>query len=322
MANGLNKQVSLNVDTLSKIPSLENALKSGRINIILVFAEWCGACHKFRKNIWDPMLQKNAMHNRIAVRDDVLRKTSLRGANFDYLPSILVVDEKGVAQVFNTPEGKTTNATPTPKNLTDMLKMVNIPVKPLTRVTAANAPVAAAAAAANAPADPTALMEEISANIRKNNALNTMNRTPNINLNMENIEENNTLLNESPLNESPLNESPLNESPLNESSLNESPLNESPLNESPLNTSPLNTSPKKQSAIPEGTVFMPTPLVAPQRGGQQGGSLLSALQSTAQGVVPASVLGSLVFALRGGRRRKTKRAPARGKVDRRTRRHK
>jgi thiol-disulfide isomerase/thioredoxin len=297
MANGLNKQVSLNVDTLSKIPSLENALKSGRINIILVFAEWCGACHKFRKNIWDPMLQKNAMHNRIAVRDDVLRKTSLRGANFDYLPSILVVDEKGVAQVFNTPEGKTTNATPTPKNLTDMLKMVNIPVKPLTRVTAANAPVAAAAAAANAPADPTALMEEISANIRKNNALNTMNRTPNINLNMENIEENNTLL-------------------------NESPLNESPLNESPLNTSPLNTSPKKQSAIPEGTVFMPTPLVAPQRGGQQGGSLLSALQSTAQGVVPASVLGSLVFALRGGRRRKTKRAPARGKVDRRTRRHK
>ena len=291
MANGLNKQVSLNVDTLSKIPSLENALKSGRINIILVFAEWCGACHKFRKNIWDPMLQKNAMHNRIAVRDDVLRKTSLRGANFDYLPSILVVDEKGVAQVFNTPEGKTTNATPTPKNLTDMLKMVNIPVKPLTT---ANAPMA------NAPADPTALMEEISANIRRNNALNTINRTPNINLNMENIEENNTLL--------------------NESSLNESPLNSSPLNESPLNTSPLNT--KKQSAIPEGTVFMPTPLVAPQRGGQQGGSLLAALQSTAQGVVPASVLGSLVFALRGGRRRKTKRAPARSKVDRRTRRHK
>ena len=291
MANGLNKQVSLNVDTLSKIPSLENALKSGRINIILVFAEWCGACHKFRKNIWDPMLQKNAMHNRIAVRDDVLRKTSLRGANFDYLPSILVVDVNGVAQVFNTPEGKTTNATPTPKNLTDMLKMVNIPVKPLTT---ANAPMA------NAPADPTALMEEISANIRRNNALNTINRTPNINLNMENIEENNTLL--------------------NESSLNESPLNSSPLNESPLNTSPLNT--KKQSAIPEGTVFMPTPLVAPQRGGQQGGSLLAALQSTAQGVVPASVLGSLVFALRGGRRRKTKRAPARSKVDRRTRRHK
>ena len=301
MANGLNKQVSLNVDTLSKVPSLENALKSGRINIILVFAEWCGACHKFRKNIWDPMLQKNAMHNRIAVRDDVLRKTSLRGANFDYLPSILVVDEKGVAQVFNTPEGKTTNATPTPKNLTDMLKMVNIPVKPLTTANAtapvaapaANAP-SAAAATANAPADPTALMEEISANIRRNNALNTtMNRTPNLvtnnsnmDFNMENIP--NTML----------------------------------LNESPLNASPLNASPKKQSAIPEGTVFMPTPLVAPQRGGQQGGSLLAALQSTAQGVVPASVLGSLVIALRGGRRRQTKRASARSKIDRRTRRHK
>ena len=305
MANGRNKQVSLNVDKISKVPSLENALKSGRINIILVFAEWCGACHKFRKNIWDPMLQKNAMHNRIAVRDDMIGKTSLRGANFDYLPSILVVDEKGVAQVFNTPEGKTTNATPTPKNLTDMLKMVNIPVKPLTAANApsaaaatANAP-SAAAATANAPADPTALMEEISANIRRNNALNTMNRTPNMNLNMKNIEETNNF---------------------NNTLLNESSLNTSPLNESPLNTPPLNT--KKQSAIPEGTVFMPTPLVAPQRGGQQGGSLLAALQSTAQGVVPASVLGSLVIALRGGRRRQTKRASARSKIDRRTRRHK
>ena len=320
MANGLNKQVSLNVDKISKIPSLENALKSGRINIILVFAEWCGACHKFRKNIWDPMLQKNAMHNRIAVRDDMIGKTSLRGANFDYLPSILVVDEKGVAQVFNTPEGKTTNATPTPKNLTDMLKMVNVPVKPLASPAApanapmanapmanapmanapmANAPMANAPMAnapmANAPpapapsppanADPTALMEEISANIRRNNALNTtMNQGSNINMNIENIS--NTML----------------------------------LNESPLNSTLPNNN--KQSAIPQGIVFTPTPLVAPQRGGQQGGSLLAALQSTAQGVVPASVLGSLVIALRGGRRRKTKRAPARSKIDRRTRRHK
>jgi hypothetical protein len=98
-------------------------------------------------------------------------------------------------------------------------------------------------------------------------------------------------------------------------------LNESPLNESSLNSSPTNA--KKQSAIPEGTVFTPTPLVAPQHGGQSGGSLLAALQSTAHGVVPASVLGSLVIALRGGnKRRQTKRASARSKIDRRTRRHK
>ena len=92
MAGGL----ALNVDNVSKIPSLEKALKSGRINIILVFAEWCGACHRFRKNIWNPMLKKGALHNRIAVRDDMINKTSLNNTKFDYLPSILVVDEKGL----------------------------------------------------------------------------------------------------------------------------------------------------------------------------------------------------------------------------------
>lgn len=282
MANGL----TLNVDNVSKIPSLEKALNSGRINIILVFAEWCGACHKFRKNIWNPMLRKNAMHNRIAVRDDMVGKTSLANTKFDYLPSILVVDEKGVAQTFNTPEGKVTNAMPTPKSLNDMTRVVNVPVAAASasneNVSAPTANVNLTNVAVRKNADPTALMEEISANIRKNNTANMNVNTTTMNVNMV---ENNT--------------------PANNTAL---------LNESPLNTPPP-LAPKKPSAIPEGTVFTPTPLVAPQRGG----SLLATLEATAQGVVPATVLGSLVLALRGGRRRQTRRAR---KVERRTRRHK
>lgn len=122
------KGIDLTVDNLSKIPSLEKALNSGRINIILVFAEWCGACHKFRNNIWNPMMRKNALHNRISVRDDMIKNSSLANTSFDYLPSILVVDEKGVTQTFHTPEGKITNAMPTPKNLDDMTRIVNVPV--------------------------------------------------------------------------------------------------------------------------------------------------------------------------------------------------
>jgi hypothetical protein len=291
MAGGL----TLNVDTLSKIPSLEKALKSGRINIILVFAEWCGACHKFRKNIWNPMLRKNALHNRIAVRDDVIGKTSLLNTKFDYLPSILVVDEKGVAQTFNTPEGKVTNAMPTPKSLNDMTRVVNVPVAATTNLSKNTSPNmnTAEPSEPSAPtinltnvavrknADPTALMEEISANIRKNSNLPTA-VYKNLNSDPGAPEENDTLL----------------------------------PNESPLLNSVPPPAPKKQSVIPQGVVFTPTPLVAPQRGG----SLLAALESTVQGAVPATVLGGLLLALRGGgRRRQTKRAR---KVDRRTRRNK
>ena len=122
---------TLTVDSIKKIPALEKALKSGKINIVLVFAEWCGACHKFRKNIWEPMLKKNAIHNRVAIRDDMVAKTSLNSAKFDYLPSILVVDEKGQLQNFETPDGEATNAMPTPKSVEDMTQVVNVNVTPL-----------------------------------------------------------------------------------------------------------------------------------------------------------------------------------------------
>jgi thiol-disulfide isomerase/thioredoxin len=122
---------TLMVDSKTGIPELEKLLSSGNITIVLVYAEWCGACHKFRNGVWDPMLKNEAIHNRVSVRDDMVRNTSLSKAKFDYLPSILVVDEKGDIQTFKTPEGNVTNAMPTPRNVEDMTRIVNVPVMPL-----------------------------------------------------------------------------------------------------------------------------------------------------------------------------------------------
>lgn len=122
----------LMVDSANKIPELEKLLKEGKITVVLVYADWCGACTKFKKDIWEPMCNKNAIHNRAAVRDDLLSSTSLNKTKFNYLPSVLVIDEKGTPQTFEGPEGPT-NAMPTPKSLTEMTKVVNIPVKPLVK---------------------------------------------------------------------------------------------------------------------------------------------------------------------------------------------
>jgi thiol-disulfide isomerase/thioredoxin len=120
----------LKVDSPSKIPQLEKILKEGKVSIVLVFADWCGHCHKFQKDIWEPMCKKNAIHNRVAVRDDMVPKTSLANAKFNYLPSVLVVNEKGEAETFTTPDGEATNAMPTPKNQQDMERIVNVPLTP------------------------------------------------------------------------------------------------------------------------------------------------------------------------------------------------
>lgn len=119
----------LKVDSADKIASMEALLKKGSITFVLIYADWCGACTRFKENIWNPMCNKSARHSRMAVRDDMVGKTSLASANFDYLPSLLVVDENGKMQSFKTPEGKDTNAMPTPQSLQEMNTIVNVPVR-------------------------------------------------------------------------------------------------------------------------------------------------------------------------------------------------
>jgi len=125
-ARSSNKKV-VHVDSDSKIHELEGMLGNGNITFVLIFAEWCGACQKFMKNVWGPMCKKGAIHNRAAVRDDMVSKTSLADTNFKYLPSVIVVNENGVKEVFNGPDGPT-NAMPTPQNENEMVRIVNVPV--------------------------------------------------------------------------------------------------------------------------------------------------------------------------------------------------
>lgn len=126
---GGSKSPVLKVDAVSKIPQLEQILKNGKATVVLVFADWCGHCQTFKENIWNPMCQKDAIHNRVSVRDDMIGKTSLQNAKFEYLPSVMMVDEKGELQSFTSPEGESTNVIPTPKTLEDMTRIVNVPLK-------------------------------------------------------------------------------------------------------------------------------------------------------------------------------------------------
>lgn len=121
----------LRVKSASDIKKMERSLGNGAINFVLIYADWCGACHRFKKNIWNPMCKGPAKHNRVEISNDMLQNSSLRNAKFDYLPSLIVVDEAGNVQSFKTPEGKDTNAMPTPQTLADMKRIVNVPVNSL-----------------------------------------------------------------------------------------------------------------------------------------------------------------------------------------------
>jgi thiol-disulfide isomerase/thioredoxin len=140
---------TLDVDSPAKLRMMKALMGTGRngvVSYVLVYAPWCGACRKFRQNIWDPSMRFPARHNRIAIRDDVFNNSPFakKVPDLKYLPSMILVDEKGDVQMNAAPEGPT-NILPTPTSVNQLVKMANVNVKPV--------PVAAATTDQTAQAD-------------------------------------------------------------------------------------------------------------------------------------------------------------------------
>lgn len=147
--NKTRKNSVLKIDMLSKIGALERLLHNGSLTVVFVYADWCGACTRFKRDIWGPMSRRPALHNRVAVREDLIKRTSLAGTTYKYLPTIMMVNEKGKPEVMQGEEGQT-NAIPTPKSPEDMSKIMNAKVTAM--------PAAAAAPAAVSAEEPMSMM--------------------------------------------------------------------------------------------------------------------------------------------------------------------
>jgi hypothetical protein len=114
------------------VKSFENMLSQGPLTLVLIYADWCGACHRFRDEVWSNLTQlKNATVNRAAVRDDMLAKTSLSNVEKKFYPTLLLVGTDKKPATFPSEEGGTTNAMPRKETLEEdreaLTTLVNSP---------------------------------------------------------------------------------------------------------------------------------------------------------------------------------------------------
>ena len=232
-------QKVLKVDSKKKVPMFNSLIKSGSVTFVLVYADWCGACTRFKKNIWNPMCQGPARHNRAMIDSEMIKQTSLANADFEYLPSIILVDGEGKMHGFQKPDGTNTHAMPTPQSLGEMKKAVNSPI---------------------IPSSPT--MAE-------------------------------TLKNTGP------DLQPTEEVEVESDSDSEEE-QEPQLTIEPI-TTPNTTRPNNRVSTPQGQSYLPTPMVAPQKGGAK------------KSFLPKIVLGSLAKLLRSRRRSNSGRRSSKGK---------
>jgi thiol-disulfide isomerase/thioredoxin len=107
-------------------------LSSGPLTLVLVYADWCGACHKFRDEVWSPLTQlKQATVNRAAIREDMIGKTSLANVQKKFYPTLLLVGADKKPATFTDEEGQVTNAMPRKETLSEdreaLTSLVNSP---------------------------------------------------------------------------------------------------------------------------------------------------------------------------------------------------
>ena len=229
------QQKLLKVDSKKKVPMFNSLIKSGSVTFVLVYADWCGACTRFKKNIWNPMCNGPARHNRAMIDSEMIKQTSLANADFEYLPSIILVDGEGKMHGFQKPDGTNTHAMPTPQSLEEMKKAVNSPITP---------------------SSPTMAQ-----------TLQNTGPEPQPNAQTETTEE-------------------------VESDSDSDAEQEPQLSIEPIST-PNTTRPNNRVSAPLGQAYVPTPMVAPQKGGAK------------KSILPKIVLGSLAKLLRSRRRRRS-----------------
>lgn len=107
---------SKTVDVRSRkdVASLENIIKGGPITIVLIYADWCGHCTRFKENVWSKLLENSHNAKLASIHHDQLENTSLKDAKIKGYPSVLVVGKDGKPAVFKGPAGEEepTNAMP------------------------------------------------------------------------------------------------------------------------------------------------------------------------------------------------------------------
>ena len=91
------------------IPKFESMVKTGPV-FVLVYADWCGHCQRFKQNVWDDVAKSNNKGtNTAAVHYNMVDKTSMKNTSIEGYPTLFEVKPTPSANVstpVNTPQSK------------------------------------------------------------------------------------------------------------------------------------------------------------------------------------------------------------------------
>lgn len=100
----------------SDVPQFESMVKTGPV-FVLVYADWCGHCQRFKQNVWDDVAKSNQKAvNTAAVHYNMVDKTSMKNASIEGYPTLF--------EVKPTPSSNVSTPVETPQSKEDLQKLV------------------------------------------------------------------------------------------------------------------------------------------------------------------------------------------------------
>jgi len=104
----------------------ENLIVQGPLTLVYVNAKWCGACHRFNKEVWSPLTKlKNKGMNLASVDSEMIGKTSLADVPRKFFPTLMLVGRDKKPAEFKDENGQPTNAMPRKDSLIEDRKTLS-----------------------------------------------------------------------------------------------------------------------------------------------------------------------------------------------------
>ncbi len=98
------------------VPKFESMVKTGPV-YVLVYADWCGHCQRFKQNVWDDVAKSHEKAvNTAAVHYNMVDKTSMKNAPIEGYPTLF--------EVKPTPSNNISTPVETPQSKEELQKLV------------------------------------------------------------------------------------------------------------------------------------------------------------------------------------------------------
>ena len=107
----------VDVRSEKEIPQFEAMVKTGPV-FVLVYADWCGHCRRFKKEMWDDVANSETKGvNTAAVHYNMVDKTSMKNASIEGYPTLF--------EVKPTPKANVSTPVKTPQNKEELENLVS-----------------------------------------------------------------------------------------------------------------------------------------------------------------------------------------------------